>query len=98
MVPTDLTTSPVPCATKHTRGDAAKRKMSTRLRQLRYVAQKRENLERLEGSVQQLQCQIARCEGQLEVLRAVNAPHDSALRTAIEFFSSFRHGYQRHAP
>ncbi|KDO17614.1 hypothetical protein SPRG_15517 [Saprolegnia parasitica CBS 223.65] len=99
MLPTDPATSPAPRASKETkRGDAAKRKLGTRLRQLRYVAQKREHLEHLEGSVQQLHCHVARCEGQLEVLRAVNAPHDSALSTAVEFFASFRHGYQVHRP
>ncbi|KDO24795.1 hypothetical protein SPRG_20826 [Saprolegnia parasitica CBS 223.65] len=65
-------------------------------RQQRYRDQKREHLEHLENDVQQLHRTIARCEGQLEVLRVSVCSHDGALHTAAEFFSLFRHGY--HVP
>ncbi|EQC32184.1 hypothetical protein SDRG_10377 [Saprolegnia diclina VS20] len=66
--------------------------------QQRYRTQKRQKLERLEHDVQQLQRHIARCEGQLEVLRTSVCSHDGPLRTAADFFSHFRHGYQVHRP
>ncbi|EQC35494.1 hypothetical protein SDRG_07202 [Saprolegnia diclina VS20] len=75
-----------------------KGKPKAKLSQQRYRTQKREQLEHLEHYVQQLQRHIARCEGQLEVLRTPVCSHDGVLRTAADYFSHFRLGYQVHRP
>ncbi|KDO16756.1 hypothetical protein SPRG_17754 [Saprolegnia parasitica CBS 223.65] len=84
----------VPTRGRQHRG--AKGTSKSKLSQQRYRDQKREHLEHLENDVQQLHRNIARCEGQLEVLRVSVCSHDGALHTAAEFFSLFRHGY--HVP
>ncbi|OQR98090.1 hypothetical protein ACHHYP_09153 [Achlya hypogyna] len=78
--------------------EVALRRAQSRLSQQRYRLQKRRALELREKEVQELRCQVARFQGQLDIMRATVRVHESELQVANEYFRVFRHSFQKSLP
>ncbi|EQC35495.1 hypothetical protein SDRG_07203 [Saprolegnia diclina VS20] len=78
--------------------DVVLRRSQSRLNQQRYRAQKRHALEGREREVAELHNQIARYQGQLDILRSSVRLHEPEVQVANEYFRIFRHSSQKSMP